>query len=380
MDHASTVYLDCNATTPIESAVAALIQRFFVEEFGNEGSRTHTYGAAARQAVQKARDQVAAVVKAKRDEVIFTSGATESNNLAILGLAAYGEKTSRKHIVSAAIEHKAVLEPLEHLAGQGFDVTLVRCDRSGRVSASALQAALRPDTLLVSLMHVNNETGIRQPIAEVADLLGSHPAYLHVDAAQGFGKELAALMHPRLDLISVSAHKIYGPKGVGALVTRRREYDRPPLTPLAFGGGQERGLRPGTIPVPLVVGFGLACELALRDVERRASYNAAFGERMRRAFEPLAPIFHGDPGWMMPNTVNLRFPGVDSEALMVALKELVALSNGSACTAHSYTPSHVLTAMGLNEEEIAGAVRISWCHLTPEVNWQRVVEVIQSLR
>lgn len=364
----------------MEPAVADLVQRFFLEEFGNEGSRTHTYGAAARQAVQMARDQVAAVAGAKRDELVFTSGATESNNIAILGLAAFGEKTGRRHIVSTAIEHKAVLEPLEHLAKRGFDVTLVGCDRTGRISASAVASALRPDTLLVSVMHVNNETGIIQPVAEICDLLRDHPAYLHVDAAQSFGKEIDTIRNSRIDLISVSAHKLYAPKGVGALITRRRDYDRPPLEPLAFGGGQERGLRPGTIPVPLVVGFGLACELAVKEASRRRAKNAAFREDMLRALAPLEPEVHGDSSNSVPHTVNFSIRGIDSEALMVALKELIAVSNGSACTSHSYSPSHVLTAMGLRENEIAGAVRISWCHLTPAVEWDRVIESIRSLR
>jgi cysteine desulfurase len=229
-------------------------------------------------------------------------------------------------------------------------------------------------------MQVNNETGVRQPISEICDTLRNHSAYLHVDAAQGFGKEIETLIKPRIDLISASAHKIYGPKGVGALIVRRRGYDRVPLQPLAFGGGQERGLRPGTIPVPLVVGFGLACEIAVRDAESRRAQNVAFRERMLRELEELKPIFHGDQSHIIPHTVNLRFEGVDSEALIVAVKELIAISNGSACTSHSYSPSHVLTAMGLTEAEVAGAVRISWSHLTPNVNWERVVQVVHSLR
>jgi cysteine desulfurase len=379
MISSAPVYLDCNSTTPLEPAVADLMHRFFVADFGNEGSRTHTYGAAARQAVQRARDQVAAVVRAKRDEVVFTSGATESNNIALLGLAAFGDKSNRRHIVTTAIEHKAVLEPLEHLAQRGFEVTRIGCDRSGRVAVDQIRNAVRSDTLLVSVMHVNNETGIEQPIAELCNILKEHPAYLHVDAAQGFGKRLDALMNPRIDLISISAHKVYGPKGVGALITRRREYDRPPLEPLAFGGGQERGLRPGTIPVPLVVGFGLACELALKFVDERNARNKAFRETLFEAFAPFEPVIHGDQSYAVPHTVNLRFPGIDAEALMVALKEVVAVSNGSACTSHNYSLSHVLTAMGLGSEEIAGAVRISWCHLTPDIDWPGVVQIIRSL-
>jgi len=364
----------------MEPAVADLVREFFLQEYGNEGSRTHAYGATAKQAVQKAREQVAAVVSAKREEVIFTSGATESNNLAILGLAEFGEREGRKHIVSTQIEHKAVLEPLEHLEKRGFEISLVECDRSGAVSAKAVKAALKPETLLVSVMHVNNETGVRQPICEISEILKNHPAYFHVDAAQSFGKELETLRNPRFDLISASAHKLYAPKGVGALIMRRRGYDRPPIEPLFFGGGQERGIRPGTIPVPLVVGFGLSCELAVKNAERRSKRNADFRNRMLETLAPLKPVMHGSPDLIVPHTVNFSVPGVDSEALMVALKELVAVSNGSACTSSNYSPSHVLVAMGLTEEEVSGAVRISWCHLTQEADWKQFVEIIRSLQ
>ena len=248
----------------------AAVSHWFREEIGNAGSRTHSYGLAAKRAVQAARAQVAAVVGAREEEVIFTSGATESNNIAILGLADFGLREGRCHIVSTAIEHKAVLEPLQTLAPKGFDVTFVNPGSMGMVTAESVLRAIRPDTLLVSVMHVNNETGVRQPISEIASGLKSHPAFLHVDAAQGFGKDVDALRSKRIDLISVSSHKIYGPVGVGALIARRRGFARLPLEPLVFGGGQESGIRPGTIPVPLVVGLGLASKLALQDAEKRA--------------------------------------------------------------------------------------------------------------
>ena len=242
------IYLDCNATTPLDPEVRDILLHFLNTEFGNEGSRTHEYGARAKQAVQKARDQVAAVVAAKRDEVIFTSGATESNNLAILGLQQAGEGQGKKHIITTAIEHKAVLEPFDALERAGFEVTRVGVGADGSVDPEAIRAALRSDTLLVSVMHVNNETGIRQPLDSIADILKNHPAYFHADAAQGFGKDLEPLRNPRIDLISISGHKIYAPKGIGALVMRRRGYERVSLQPLVYGGGEERGLRPGTVP------------------------------------------------------------------------------------------------------------------------------------
>jgi cysteine desulfurase len=380
MTNSQPVYLDCNATTPIEPDVQREMLRFFEEEFGNAGSRTHEFGAHAKQAVQKARDQIAALVSAQREEVIFTSGATESNNLAILGLAAFGEQSNRRHIISTQIEHKAVLEPLEELERRGFEVELLAPNAGGWIEAERIQAALRPDTLLVSVMHANNETGVIQPIEEIAALLGKHAAYFHVDAAQTFGKLIEPLRTPRIDLISASAHKIYGPKGVGALITRRRGFDRPPLRPLCFGGGQERGLRPGTLPVPLIVALGVAAELALKHHGKRERQCRSFRDELEVALLPLGPQIHGDTQRTLPHVINLSFAGLDSEAVMVALKGEVAISNGSACTSASYKPSHVLKAMGLSDSEIMGALRISWCHMTPKPDWQQVARLLQSLR
>jgi cysteine desulfurase len=375
-----TIYLDCNATTPIEPAVAELVVRFTTQEFGNAGSRTHEFGTRAKQAVQEARDHVAKVVGASREDVLFTSGATESNNLAILGLAAEGERTGRKHLISTKVEHKAVLEPLEHLESLGFSVTLLNVDQRGWVDPEALRAALQKDTLLVSVMHVNNETGVRQPIQEIAGILEDHPSYYHVDAAQGFGKEIEPLRLSRIDLISISGHKIYGPKGVGALIVRRRGYKRPPLTPLMYGGGQERGLRPGTLPVPLVVGLGEAARLALRDSQHREEACARTRKEALDALESIGASINGGPTQIMSHVLNVSIPGVSAEAAMVALKGLVAISNGSACTSHSYTPSHVLEGMGLSKDQILSSIRISWCHMTPEVDWNEVTNRLAKLR
>jgi cysteine desulfurase len=373
-------YLDCNATTPLEGGVRDVLLHNLIEEFGNEGSRTHEYGARAKQAVQKARDQVAAVVAAKRDEVIFTSGATESNNLAILGLKQAGVQQNKRHIITTAIEHKAILEPCAALESDGFEVTYLPVTAGGFVDPDAVLNALRPDTLLVSVMQVNNETGVRQPLGAIAKVLAGHSAYLHTDAAQGFGKDLETLRNPRIDLISVSGHKVYAPKGIGALIMRRRGYERPPLSPLFFGGGQERGLRPGTLPVALVAALGAAAETAARDHARRQQACNRFKEQVMGAMLPLNPRLTGDQDLVMPHVINLAFPGLDSEALIVALKDLIAISNGSACTSSSYTPSHVLKAMGMSDDEANECVRISWCHMTPEVDWSAVVERIASMR
>ena len=355
------------------------VVRFMGEEFGNAGSRSHDFGVRARRAVEKARQQVAALVRAGRGEVVFTSGATESNNLAILGLAAHGLKTGRRHLVSTQIEHHAVLEPLQALVRQGFELTLVPPERSGRVSAEAIREAVRRDTLLVSVMQANNETGVVHPIGEIAELLGGYEAYFHVDAAQGFGKEFESLRNPRVDLISVSGHKILAPKGVGALVARRHDGSRPPLTPLMFGGGQELGLRPGTVPVHLVVGLGLAAELAVAEASQRAEVCRRFRERMIAGIAPLHPVFNGDARYGLPNIVNVSFPGLASETVMEALKEVVALSDGSACTSQSLTCSHVLGAMGVDAAVAEGATRWSWCHLTEEPDWRRVVDIVGEL-
>jgi len=374
-----SVYLDYNATTPVDPRVAEVVMHYMTEEYGNAGSRTHDYGLRAKQAVQHAREQVANVVSAARDEVLFTSGATESNNIAILGLAAHANEVGRQHIVSTAIEHKAVLEPAELLQARGFDVTLVPSTPGGWVDAEAVCAAVRADTILVSVMQVNNETGVIQPIQEIAEGLCNHSAYFHVDAAQGFGKELEGLQHERVDMISISGHKIYGPKGIGALVLRQRGYARPPLAPLIVGGGQERGLRPGTLPVPLVAGLGLAAELAASEHQQRKVACETFRAGLLTAVAPLKPSMNGDTGRTVPHVLNLSLRGIDSEALMVAVKGLLAISNGSACTSQSYEPSHVLAAMGLDEDRCAGAVRVSWSHNTSQPDWEAVRSRIAPL-
>jgi cysteine desulfurase len=311
--------------------------------------------------------------------VLFTSGATEANNLAILGLIEFGVAEKKTHIVTTAIEHKAVLEPILSLEHRGFTVTVVPVKQDGTVSPQAIHAALRPDTVLVSVMAANNETGARQPISEIADVLASHEALFHTDAAQGFGKDLAVLRNPRIDLLSVSAHKLYGPKGIGALITRRRGYVRPPLTPLMHGGGQERGLRPGTLPVALIAGLGKAAELAAARSEQRRKRCNEIRQKALEAFAPLGPRVHGPAADTQEHVLNIAFPGLDSEAMMVALKGEIAISNGSACTSSTYTPSHVLKAMGFTDDEANEAVRFSWCHLTPDVDWQLLASRIQTL-
>jgi cysteine desulfurase len=374
------VYLDCNATTPIEPRVLDVVLRYMRDEYGNSGSRTHEFGAQAKRAVENARRQVASVVAAQPDEVTFTSGATEANNLAILGLQAAGMKTGRKHVIVSAVEHKAVLEPMQSLGDHGFDVTEVPVGLSGAVDPEDIRRALRPDTLLVSVMQVNNETGIVQPLSSIVEVLRGHEAYLHVDAAQGFGKDVEALRSARIDMIAMSAHKLYAPKGVGALIARRRGYARPPLQPIVLGGGQERGLRPGTLPVPLIAGLGAACELAMSEGRSWRARWEGLRRTIKEGLAPLSPEYFGDQEACIPTTVSVRIPGVDSEAAIVALRQVVALSNGAACTSSSYKESHVLKAMGLASEQIQGALRMSWCHMTEAPDMGAIVKALSSLR
>jgi cysteine desulfurase len=356
--------------------VGAVVARYLEEEFGNAGSRTHEFGRRARRAVEHARDQVAAVVGASRGDVVFTSGATESDNLAILGLAGHGRATGRMHVVSTAIEHHAVLGPLDALRTRGFAVTLVAPRAEGWVDPQAVREAVRPETLLVSVMHVNNETGVVQPVAEIAEALDGHPAFLHVDAAQGFGKELEGLRHPRLDLVSVSGHKIHAPKGVGALVTRRRSGARPPLEPLMHGGGQERGLRPGTLPVALIAGLGEAAALALAEASQRAERCRLLRRELLAGLASLRPVLNGDPARTLPHILNVSFPGHDAAEVIEAWRDLAAISDGAACTTQAATCSHVLSAMGLEAERRDGAVRLSFCHLTPRPDVSRMVAAL----
>ncbi len=359
------MYLDCNATTPIDPRVQAEVNRCFVEEFGNAGS-PHEFGQRAKHVVHTARDRIAKVVAAKRNEIIFTSGATESNNLAILGLAEHGTATGKRHIVSTQIEHKAVLEPLAVLGSRGFDITLVAPQRNGQVSTESLISALREDTLLVSLMHVNNETGVRQPVIEVADQLRERAVYLHVDAAQGFGKDIEALCHPRIDLVSISSHKIFGPAGVGALVVRRRRDRMIPLAPLMFGGGQELGLRPGTLPVALLSGFGLAAQLAYEENEQRQTACIKLRRTILDGLTTLHPVYHGDMALALPHVLSLSIPGWDADQVIDSLAGVAAVSTGSACTSVCATSSHVLAAMNVPQPDLDGAIRISWSHATDE--------------
>ena len=374
-------YFDNAATTRVDTRVAEIVMHYMVNEFGNAGSRTHFYGTAARTAVEDARSLVASVVDADDDEVIFTSGATEADNLAILGLAEEAEKISSRHIITSEIEHKAVLEPVEYLESRGFTVTRVPPNPDGIIDLDRLKDALRDDTFLVSIMHVNNETGVIQPIDQITELLEGRNTWFHVDGAQGFGKTLPALRNKRIDLISVSGHKIYAPKGIGALIARKRpDRSRPPLRPLMYGGGQERGLRPGTVPVALVAGFGEAARLAVLESEQRWAIGKATETEVLKLVKQAGGQVNGDRKQAIPFIVNASFPGLDSEAFIVATKSLLAISNGAACSSHSYERSHVLSAMQLEDRVIGSAIRFSFSHESDQLDITNIALQVDAMR
>jgi len=374
------VYLDYNATTPLDPRVFDAMKPWFLEQPGNAGSRTHLFGLRAKDAVEAARAEVARHFAAAPEEIVFTSGATESNNIVILGIAAYGEATGKKHIISTAIEHKAVLEPLEQLSRRGFDVEIVPVSAGGFVEPETIKSSVRNDTLLISVMHANNETGVLQPVEEIAAIAGNAGVPLHIDAAQTFGKELEGLQRLECDFASISAHKIYGPKGVGAILVRRRAGSKRILDAITFGGGQERSLRPGTLPVPLVVGLGRAAAIAAVEWRERRTHAASLKARLLGGLRQIDAVINGDQTRCQPHIVNVSFSGVDSEALMMATREQIAISNGSACTSTSYSPSHVLLAMGYDEDRIDSAVRISWGPGIDDLPVNALVDSVKSLR
>ena len=357
-----SIYLDYNASSPIDGRVVDRMIDIYRNTIGNADSRTHSFGDRARTVVEDSRKQVAHLLGAPSEDVFFTSGATESNNISIQGLIEYAEKTGRKHLVTTSIEHKAVLETMKYTEKNGFDIDYVSPDRSGRISSDGVLSRVREDTLLVSVMHVNNETGIIQPVEEIGEKLDKMDVLFHVDATQSCGKLVEEVRGLKYDMLSCSSHKLYGPQGVGALVLKRKNYTLPPVKPIMFGGQQEHGISPGTVPVALVAGFGMACELAedefLADEKKSREIRKLILDLLSRSDVDYS--INGSEEYCIASTLNIQINGVSSEALMLSSKEYCSVSNGSACTSKSYSPSYVLSAMGMTEKEIDSSIRLSW--------------------
>jgi cysteine desulfurase len=360
------VYLDYAATTPVDPAVAAAMGRCLTEPdgLGNASSSTHLFGRRVAERIERGRAAVAALVGAAAEEIVFTSGATESDNLAVFGVARANAHRGR-HIVSSRIEHKAVLDPLKRLEKEGFNVTLLAPDRSGRVDPDAVAAALRPDTVLVSMMLVNNEIGVIQDIAAIGALCRARGIPFHTDAAQAVGKIPLDVHALPLDFMSITAHKLYGPKGVGALYIRSGA--RAHLQPIVFGGGQERGLRPGTLPTHQIVGFGVACDLARQGLAAEHAHLAELRERLWKGLASVGGVHaNGEDAPSVPGILNVSFEGVEGESLVAGLREL-ALSTGSACNSASAEPSYVLRALGRDTQLAQSSLRLSFGRFsTPE--------------
>jgi cysteine desulfurase len=358
------IYLDYQATTPMDPRVLEAMMPYFTYKFGNPHSRSHSYGWEAEEGVEKARGQVAKLIGADEKEVIFTSGATESNNLAIRGIAEF-YKDRKNHIVTTVTEHKCVLDTCRHLEQQGFDVTYLPVQKNGLIDLEVLRAAVTDKTVVVSIMAVNNEIGVIQPLAEIGKICREKKAFFHTDAAQAAGKIPLDVEAMNIDLMSISGHKIYGPKGIGALYVRRKPRVR--LVPLIVGGGQERGFRSGTLPTPLCVGLGEAAEIAMKEMDAESKRLAKLQARMLKGLNAKLTDIHvnGDLEHRIPGNLNIGFAYVEGESLMMGIKGL-SVSSGSACTSASLEPSYVLRALGVEEDMAHTSLRIGLGRFTTE--------------
>ncbi len=380
-----SVYLDYNASAPIDNDVLNKMIDVYKNIIGNPDSRTHDYGDNARVVVEDARKRVAELLSVDSTEVYFTSGATESNNIAIQGLVEHAKVTGKKHIITTGIEHKAVLETIKHLSTLGFDVDIVNPDSSGRVDAKTIVSLVKDNTLLVSVMHVNNETGIIQPVDEIGKALADKDVFFHIDATQSCGKLVEEIKTLNYDMLSFSSHKMGGPQGVGVLVLRRRGGKRLPVKSIYYGGQQESGIRPGTVPVALVAGCGEACRLASCNYKRNNEKSKTIKKMIVNELCESGVEYQiiGDDNYCVDSTLNVSFMGISSEALMLATKNYCGVSNGSACTSKSYSASYVLKSMGIPDNVINGAIRISWGHQSNieeiQENIRKVLEFAYSM-
>ncbi|NEN89549.1 MAG: IscS subfamily cysteine desulfurase [Okeania sp. SIO3H1] len=377
------IYLDCNATTPLDERVLKTMLPYFTEHFGNPASVTHQYGWEAEAAVKKAREILASAINATPEEIVFTSGATEANNLAIKGVAeAYFNKG--KHIITIATEHNAVLDPCTYLQNLGFEVTYLPVNTDGIIDLTSLETALRSDTILVSVMAANNEIGVLQPLAKIGEICKENSIIFHTDAAQAIGKIPLDMQTMNIDLLSLTAHKVYGPKGVGALYVRRR-HPRVKLAPQIHGGGHERGMRSGTLYTPQIVGFGKAVEVAIAEMESEAKRLTTLRQQLWEKLQKVENIFlNGHPTQRLPGNLNISVEGVDGQALLLGLQPVVAVSSGSACTSAKIAPSHVLAALGRSEKLAYASVRFGIGRFNTAEEIDLVVEhaiaTIKSLR
>jgi cysteine desulfurase len=368
------IYMDCHSTTPVDPRVLEAMLPYFTEHFGNAASKSHSFGWRAEEAVEGAREAVGRLVGATGREIVWTSGATESDNLALKG-AAKAMAAKGRHLVTCRTEHKAVLDPLAALARDGFEVTTLDVERDGRLDPARIAAALRPDTILVSVMHANNETGVVHPIEEIGRLTREKGVLFHCDAVQSVGKIPFDVEQANVDLASLSAHKMYGPKGVGALYVRRKPRVR--LVPQIDGGGHERGHRSGTLNVPGIVGFGKACELALAERDAEGARVLALRERLRKGILAGADrvFVNGSLEHRLPGNLNVSFAYVEGEALMMAMKD-VAVSSGSACTSASLEPSYVLRALGVPDDLAHSSIRFGLGRFNTEEEVDHVVRLV----
>lgn len=348
------LYLDAQATTPLDPRVLDAMLPYMISQYGNPHSRTHMYGWESEKAVENARQQVANLIGADPREIVFTSGATESNNIAIKGIARFYQK--KNHIITSQTEHKCVLSSCRYLENEGFTVTYLPVKNNGVIDLDVLQNAITDKTSLVSIMAVNNEIGVRQPIKEIGEICRKKGVFFHTDAAQAVGKIPFDVKDIPVDLVSISGHKIYGPKGVGALYVRRKPRVR--IEAIQSGGGQERGIRSGTVPTQLAVGLGAACEISIKEMEYDAKWVRKLSDRLINRITSQVPkvIRNGDPDFTYPGCVNLSFAYVEGESLLMALKD-IALSSGSACTSASLEPSYVLRAIGADEDLAHSSIR-----------------------
>ena len=358
------IYLDYQATTPLDPRVLETMMPYFTYKFGNPHSRSHSYGWEAEEGVEKARAQVAKLIGADEKEVIFTSGATESNNLAIRGVAEF-YKDRKNHVVTTVTEHKCVLDTCRHLEQNGFEVTYLPVQKNGIVDLDVLRAAITDKTVVVSIMAVNNEIGVIQPLAEIGKICREKKVFFHTDAAQAAGKIPLDVEAMNIDLMSISGHKIYGPKGIGALYVRRKPRVR--LVPLIVGGGQERGFRSGTLPTPLCVGLGEAAEICMKEMDGEAKRLKKLQERMLKGLNDKLTdiVLNGDLEHRIPGNLNISFAFVEGESLMMGIKGL-SVSSGSACTSASLEPSYVLRALGVEEDMAHTSLRFGLGRFTTE--------------